>query len=189
MKWYKLTGKRFHKLVVVKSAESKPTFNSRGIQTGTRKYWECLCDCGKTTFVISASLTSGKTKSCGCLKSEVGKKRTAENSPVWKGGSHIKDCKGGPYRFIRNTAHPNARGNGYIAEHRLVMSEHLGRPLRKSEVIHHKNGKGLDNRIENLELWSHSHPSGQRIEDKIEWCEEFLRDYAPQKLKEQKCTK
>ena len=28
---------------------------------------------------------------------------------------------------------------------------------------------------------------GQRIEDKIEWCEEFLRDYAPQKLKEAKC--
>lgn len=34
-----------------------------------------------------------------------------------------------------------------------------------------------DNRIENLELWSTSHPAGQRVSDKIEWCIEFLTDY------------
>ena len=37
-------------------------------------------------------------------------------------------------------------------EHRHVMEQHLGRPLLRSDVIHHKNCDKLDNRIENLEI-------------------------------------
>lgn len=32
-----------------------------------RSLWECSCDCGNTTQVDYCSLTSGNTKSCGCL--------------------------------------------------------------------------------------------------------------------------
>ena len=50
--------------------------------------------------------------------------------------------------------HPMANKRGRIYKHRYVMSEFLGRPLLKSEIVHHKNGNIHHNRIENLELFS-----------------------------------
>lgn len=80
-----LVGLRSGKLIVLKRAGSR----------GTNAQWLCQCDCGKQTLVISARLSSGKTRSCGCLVSEAviarstkhgARRRGVKNSTyeIWK---------------------------------------------------------------------------------------------------------
>lgn len=63
-------------------------------------------------------------------------------------------------------------------EHRLVMAQQLGRPLRADEVVHHKNGDRVDNRPANLELWTTVQPKGQRVTDKLAYAYMLIERYA-----------
>ena len=57
-----LTGQKFGKLIAIRPTEERKN-NS--------VVWECLCDCGNTTFVSEGALNSGSTQSCGCLHKEL----------------------------------------------------------------------------------------------------------------------
>lgn len=53
-------GKRFGRLLVLgPTREGEPDHRYMG--------WRCQCDCGKTVSVYKYSISSGATKSCGCL--------------------------------------------------------------------------------------------------------------------------
>ena len=75
----------------------------------------------------------------------------------------------------------NTEGNtAWVVEHRLVMEKHLGRPLNSKEEVHHRNAVRHDNRLENLQLWSTSHPAGGRVVDLISHYLDELTKYIPE---------
>lgn len=102
-----------------------------------------------TNFVIACGFKPIKSEISIQARLNSIKARTGKKGGNNKGG-RIKDKFG--YVLIWKPDHPNAKIGGYIHEHRLVMSEYLGRPLESYEYIHHKNAVKDDNRLKNLEL-------------------------------------
>jgi len=147
---------------------SKATRNKDGLQTACKKcqtqqrlnYDYNLCECGNRK--------KKESKRCGFDCRGKTKIETAN-------GNKKKTKRG--YILVLNHSHPYATKRGYVPEHRLVMEEILGRYLFPHENVHHLNGQKGDNDGTNLELWSTSQPSGQRVEDKLKWCKEFLEQY------------
>ncbi len=82
-----------------------------------------------------------------CLAA-VSRAKKGKRSDNWKGGHTMTHG----YVLVYRPDHPNATKKGYIREHRLVMSDKLGRPLTAMEDVHHDNENKADNHPENLEL-------------------------------------
>lgn len=81
-----LTGQRFGRLVVVERVENSADGRAR---------WLCRCDCGQSKTVLGEHLKKGRTKSCGCAKSESSSKRFKKhggrNSKLYRIWSNMKD--------------------------------------------------------------------------------------------------
>ncbi len=76
--------------------------------------------------------------------------KRGERNPYWKGGRYKDNTWG--YIWLYMPEHPNCNNKGYILEHRLVVEQAMGRPLKNNEIVRHKNRISDDNRINNLEL-------------------------------------
>lgn len=60
------------------------------------------------------------------------------------------------YKYLLRPKHPFSGVQGYVAEHRLVAEEKIGRLLDPKEVVHHINEDRGDNRPNNLIVLSKS---------------------------------
>tara|TARA_Y100000310_G_C20474566_1_gene711747 strand:- start:272 stop:685 length:414 start_codon:yes stop_codon:yes gene_type:complete len=71
-------------------------------------------------------------------------------------GRYIKKYKAVSYWMVKCPCHPSADSKGYVKEHRLIVEVGLGGFLSPEWHVHHKDGDGLNNNTENLELISRS---------------------------------
>lgn len=100
-----LQGRRFGMLVVNEAAESRLT------SSGAKGMWRCRCDCGNESIVETSKLTSGHTKSCGCLRRIIGSgrsthgKRDSYSYKTW--ASMFQRCEN-----KRNPSYPKYGGRG-----------------------------------------------------------------------------
>jgi hypothetical protein len=65
------TGKTFGRLTCLSRVGTDPQ---------ERSLWLCECSCGNKKVIVLPNLTSGVTKSCGCLQREVSRKRNTTHS-------------------------------------------------------------------------------------------------------------
>lgn len=64
-----LTGQKFNRLLVIEPARTK----------SGKFAWKCKCDCGKFVIVKGFELKNGGTKSCGCYKNDIARKRLTKH--------------------------------------------------------------------------------------------------------------
>lgn len=165
-KFKDLTGQKFGKLTVIKRAPNNKN---------NRAQWYCNCDCGKENIIVlSNSLLSGRTLSCGCLQKERTSKAAKENNKKYntydlsgefgigyttKGEPFYFDLE--DYELIKNycwcydkrkyvvTVCKNTEGKRKgIKFHQLVTNFQY-------KEIDHENNKKWDNRKINLRPCTH----------------------------------
>jgi len=110
-------------------------------------------------FGCSEDTVNRRCKKLGLTTQRTGA-RDGDQHHNWKGG--VMYQKG--YRYLYMPEHPNARKAGYIAEHRLVMEEKLGRLLGRKEVCHHIDGNPLNNHESNLAVYENN---GEHLADEL----------------------
>jgi hypothetical protein len=88
-KRHDLSGIRFGRLVAITRAEDG--------KRGTSRWW-CTCDCDKNVIISANQLRTGRTRSCGCLRSErdLTSKKMKPEYHIWCGiisrceNAHVK---------------------------------------------------------------------------------------------------
>lgn len=89
-----LTGKTFNNLLVLKDA---------GRNKDGMTLWKCRCVCGNDTVVSSYQLTSGGTKSCGCLQRDKSTKHGfSDTKPYQSYLNMITRCTNVTFREYHN---------------------------------------------------------------------------------------
>ena len=167
-----LTGSRFGRLTVLSRNYDKQTelYNNK---RQYKAFWNCICDCGKTTIVGSSNLLNknNPTISCGCYKKEVSQKQKNTKSITWinKGETTIGITTSGEKFYIDSEDLGKVRSycwridsKGYVVAnskdgtnktirlHRVLMD------ADSKTLIDHKNWDKTDNRKHNLRIASKS---------------------------------
>lgn len=148
------------------------TFEVQQGQKGRRKYCSRKCQ-SANAHALNRTGKAHSPEARQKMSESVKGKQLREKSSQWKGGRFL-DSAGYAHVMIE-TLPPVSQDTArrmtptkYIMEHRIVMAMSLGRPLEKTELVHHLNGIKDDNRPENLTVESRVEHSRKHRETEAE---------------------
>lgn len=115
----------------------------------------CSRSC-RAKHTSAPTLTANKFDRTGMKFPGTGLKGAA--NPAWKGGVTYFKTHGNyiGVRYVRCPAAllSMARKDGYVMEHRLFVAQAIGRPLLRTEAVHHKDHNPANNDLSNLQLFA-----------------------------------
>lgn len=97
-------GQKFGRLTTLSLAD----------RVGHNLSWNCQCDCGASVVVLASNLSRGNTKSCGCLRQEVSRRRLIKHdlsgtTVFWTWQEMLRRC-----RDPKNPAYKNYGARGIL---------------------------------------------------------------------------
>ena len=125
-----LTGNKYERLTVVSQGEDY--YTPDGLKYSR---WNCVCECGNETLVHGTSLSTGNTKSCGCLAVEARKNAKGNLGNIT------------PFIFSSGEDHPNY-GKELSEEIRSSISKALkAKEIKPWKTLSHKS-------VEHMSKWA-----------------------------------
>jgi hypothetical protein len=127
-----------------------PAIARQARQTRTDHAYKVKFDSGKEIIGTSNHLLM-KRDGTYC---EIGDLKLGDSMMPFYRRSVSKDRKEGQENCYQTiyTMNKSVNSYGWTSEHKLLASFVLGRELEKNEVVHHKNFKADDNRLDNLQV-------------------------------------
>lgn len=132
-----------------------------GLRNGNERV---CCHCGNTFHMSESKQKQRKLNGCCSPKCQY-EFYVAEKHPMWQGGKHIDTTS----NQIREYLPRDGFVGKYLAEHRRIAADIVGRFLDREEKILHINNDTFDNRPENLFICRGSSEMMRRINGSLPW--------------------
>jgi len=131
---------------------------------GSRSFEERPCVVCGTMYYPGSTIKNDNQITCS-MKCK-GELFSGANCSAYKTGEHIRQESSHKFLLIGKREGYSTR---YIQEHRLVIAKHIGRMLKRTEIVIHINNQGLDNRLSNLFLCESMSEFGKRKQGSLPW--------------------
>lgn len=147
-----------------------PISNRGGKQWAAGHYNRRLCKCGCGEWATQGS------KGCNLYKKGHYHRPAQEVEAVmlkvrsWRNSNYPPGTRNIFHGKYKDYWRIKLEDGGWDFEHRIVAEHYLGRKLTENEVVHHRNGDGLDNRIENIDVMDKRQHASMHNRLRAEFC-------------------